>query len=149
MVICLERAAESHMAQLMPLPLTISCFSKIRIGFTFLVPAHLVCPGKGPLNGCCCCSILTSYIRSVLDKPWLAGHSLDLLIHLPRNQPSGIIVAIIPLLLFSYWCQSIRIFTTFRKKFAHWPHPSLSKGHNSSVVCKLMWQICFSYVQVP
>jgi len=39
-VICLERGADLHMAQLMPLPLTISCFSKIQIGFTFLVPAH-------------------------------------------------------------------------------------------------------------
>jgi len=28
------------MAQLMPLPLIVSCFSKIQIGFTFLVPAH-------------------------------------------------------------------------------------------------------------
>jgi len=34
------------MAQLMPLPLTVSCFSKIQIGFTFLVPAHLGSPGK-------------------------------------------------------------------------------------------------------
>ena len=34
------------MAQLMPLPLTVSCFSKIHIGFTFLVPAHLGIPGK-------------------------------------------------------------------------------------------------------
>ena len=33
------------MAQLMPLPLTVSCFSKIQIGFTFLVPAHLGSPG--------------------------------------------------------------------------------------------------------
>jgi len=40
MVICLERDADLHMAQLMPLPLTVSCFSKIQIGFTFLVPAH-------------------------------------------------------------------------------------------------------------
>jgi len=29
-----------HMVQLIPLPLTVSCFSKIQIGFTFLVPAH-------------------------------------------------------------------------------------------------------------
>jgi len=36
MVICLERDADLHMAQLMPLPLTVSCFSKIQIGFTFL-----------------------------------------------------------------------------------------------------------------
>jgi len=41
-----------HMAQLMPLPLTVSCFSKIQIGFTFLVPAHPVVPEKGPLNVC-------------------------------------------------------------------------------------------------
>ena len=40
MVICLERGADLHMAQLMPLPLTVTCFSTIQIGFTFLVPAH-------------------------------------------------------------------------------------------------------------
>ena len=54
MVICLERDADLHMAQLMPLPLIVSCFSKIQIGFTFLVLAHLGSPGKGPLNGCVC-----------------------------------------------------------------------------------------------
>ena len=43
-----------HVVQLMALPLTVSCFSKIQIGFTFLVPAHLVVPDKGPLNGCVC-----------------------------------------------------------------------------------------------
>jgi len=40
-VIYLERSADLHIAQLMPLPLTVSCFSEIQIGFTFLVPAHL------------------------------------------------------------------------------------------------------------
>jgi len=40
MVICLERDADLHVAQLMPLPLTASCFSKIQIRFTFLLPAH-------------------------------------------------------------------------------------------------------------
>jgi len=40
MVICLERDADLHMAQLMPLPLTVFCFSKIQIGFTFLLPAQ-------------------------------------------------------------------------------------------------------------
>ena len=52
MVICLERGADLHTARLMPLPLTVSCFSKIQIGFTFLVLAHLGSPRKGPLNGC-------------------------------------------------------------------------------------------------
>ena len=54
MVICLERGADLHMAQLMPLPLTVSCFSKIEIGFTFLVPAHPGSLDKGLLNGCVC-----------------------------------------------------------------------------------------------
>jgi len=30
-VVCLELGADLHMAQLMPLPLTVSCFSKIQI----------------------------------------------------------------------------------------------------------------------
>jgi len=46
MVICLERGADLHMFQLIPLPLTVSCFSKIWIGFAFLVPPHLGSPGK-------------------------------------------------------------------------------------------------------
>jgi len=45
-VVCLERGADLHMAQLMPLPLTVSCSSKILIGSTFLVPAYPGCPGK-------------------------------------------------------------------------------------------------------
>ena len=45
-VICLGRGAHLHIAQLMPLPLTVSCFSKIQIGFTFLVPSHLGSPGQ-------------------------------------------------------------------------------------------------------
>ena len=48
-VICLERSADLHMAQLMSLPLTVSCFSKIQIGFTFLVPTH-----QGSVCVCVC-----------------------------------------------------------------------------------------------
>jgi len=40
------RGADLHTAQLIPLPLTVSCFSKIQIGFAFLVPAHLGSPGQ-------------------------------------------------------------------------------------------------------
>ena len=53
MVICLEQGAGLHMAQLMPLPLTVSCFSKIQIGFTFLVPAHPGSPGKRAVKRVC------------------------------------------------------------------------------------------------
>jgi len=54
-VICLERGAYLRMAQLMPLPLTVSCFSKIQIGFTFLVPAYPGSPGKRAVKGVCVC----------------------------------------------------------------------------------------------
>jgi len=55
-VICLERGADLHTAQLMPLPLTVSCFSKIHIGFTFLVPAHLRSLGKRAVKRVCALS---------------------------------------------------------------------------------------------
>ena len=53
MAICQEQGADLHTAQLMPLPLTVSCFSKIEIGFTFLVPAHLSSPGKKAVKRVC------------------------------------------------------------------------------------------------
>jgi len=66
MVICLERDADLHMAQLMPLPLTVSCFSKIQIGFTFLVPAHPDSPGKRAVKWMCVCvSHLCDFISGV------------------------------------------------------------------------------------
>jgi len=57
-VICLERGADLHMAQLMSLPLTVSCFSEIQIGFSFLVPAHLGSPGKRAVKRVCVCVCL-------------------------------------------------------------------------------------------
>ena len=57
-VICLELGADLHMAQLMPLLLTVSCFSKIQIGFTFLVPAHLGSPGQRAVKRVCVCVYL-------------------------------------------------------------------------------------------
>ena len=57
MVICLERDADLHMAQLMSLPLNVSCFCKIQIGFTFLVLAHPGSPGKRATKRVCVCSV--------------------------------------------------------------------------------------------
>jgi len=54
-VICLKRGADLYMTQLMPVPLTISCFSKIQIGFTFLVPAHPGSPGQSAVKWVCVC----------------------------------------------------------------------------------------------
>jgi len=54
-VIRLERGADLHTAQLMPLSLTVYCFSEIRIGFTFVVPAHLSSPGQRAVERVCVC----------------------------------------------------------------------------------------------
>jgi len=56
-VICLDRGADLHIAQLMPLLLTVSCFSKIQIGFTFLVPANLGSTGKRAVKQVCECNV--------------------------------------------------------------------------------------------
>jgi len=55
MVICLQRGADLHMAQLMPLPLTASYFSEIQIMvLPFWYQLTMAVPDKGPLNGCVC-----------------------------------------------------------------------------------------------
>jgi len=53
MVICLERGADLHMAQLTSLPLTVSCFSKIQISLTFLVLVHPGSPGQRAVKRAC------------------------------------------------------------------------------------------------
>ena len=78
MVICLERDADLHMAQLMPLTLTVSCFSKIQIGFTFLVLAHLGSPGKRAVKRVCVCHYFPS---GLLLPPQLIRVLLPILLH--------------------------------------------------------------------
>ena len=60
------------MAQLMPLPLTASCFSKIQIGFTFLVPAHPSSPGKRTVKWVC---VVTNHSATYVDV-WLNCQAL-------------------------------------------------------------------------
>ena len=70
-VICMERGADLHMAQRMPLPLTVSCFSKIQIGFTFLIPAHPGSLGKRVVKRMCVCVcmyVLLTYLLFVLQQ---------------------------------------------------------------------------------
>jgi len=61
--ICLERGADLHMAQLIPLPLTVSCFSKIQIGFIFPVPARPGSPGKRAVKHACVCVCVCACVR--------------------------------------------------------------------------------------
>ena len=68
------------MAQLMPLPLTVSCFSEIQIGFTLLVPAYPGSPGKGPLNGCVFLFVYSTFL--------LIGECMLLLLELAFSKQS-------------------------------------------------------------
>jgi len=80
-VICLQRSADLHTAQLMPLPLTVSCFGKIQMGFTVLVPAHLGSPGQRAVKQhvacvCVCVCVLTLLVgrqegHPACKKPWV------------------------------------------------------------------------------
>jgi len=71
MVTCLELSANLHMAQLMPLPLTVSCFSKIRLVLPFWYRLTRVVLEKGPLNGCVCvchgCVLCTALVKFAFD----------------------------------------------------------------------------------
>jgi len=78
MVICLELGADLHMAQLMPLPLTVSCFSKIQIDFTFLVQADPGSPGK---IVCVCVCVCACCVRACVRACLVCG---GFQLHLPN-----------------------------------------------------------------
>ena len=69
MVICLEQGADLHTAQLMPLPLTVSCFSKIQIGFAFLVPAHPGSPRQRAVKRVCVVGERSTFFTENTQKP--------------------------------------------------------------------------------
>ena len=81
MVSCLETGADLHIAQLMPLPLTISCFSKIQIGIAFLVPAHPGSPGKKAVKHVCVCvyhaTVQKLLVRQVLTISMVRSWSFE------------------------------------------------------------------------
>jgi len=80
MVIYLERGADLHTAQLMSLPLTVSCSSKIQIVFTFLVPAHLGSPGKRAVKWVCVCVCLPHLFKKVFCQ-----HGIVFVKHKTKN----------------------------------------------------------------
>ena len=94
------------MAQQMPLPLTVSCFSKIQIGFTSLVPAHPGSPGKGPLNVCVCgvcvcASDDAAYVYNTGAKRNAAmTYSARLITHRVRGKGSNSVVSVRPFVCF-------------------------------------------------
>jgi len=67
-VICLVQCAVLHTAQQMPLPLTVTWFSKIQIGFTFIVPAHPGSPGQRAVKRVCVCQPMYSLSHTGVDS---------------------------------------------------------------------------------
>ena len=87
MVICLEQGADLHTAQLMPLPLNVSCFCKIQIGFTFLVPAYPGSPGQRAVKWVCVCVcvIVTCGITVLVDNMFLTESNYRVCCCKPRD----------------------------------------------------------------
>ena len=78
MVICLEQGADLHIAQLKPLPLTVSCFSKIQIGFSFLVLAHPGSPRQRAIKRVCVCVFLVlAYLGSPRQRANKHVHAIS------------------------------------------------------------------------
>jgi len=69
-LISLENLSSS-LFQLMPLPLTVSCFSKIQIGFTFLVLARPGSPGRSAVKWVCVCLFREIHSSILLTHPLL------------------------------------------------------------------------------
>jgi len=77
----LERGADLHVAQLMPLPLTVSCFSKIQIGSTFLVPAHRGSRGQRAVKWVCVVVVVVQLVENVFlfriaASGWIGTHNI-------------------------------------------------------------------------
>ena len=76
MVMCLEQGADLHMAQLMPLPLTVFRFSEIQIGLTFLVLDYLGNPGQRAIKCVCMCvrACVRAYVRACVRASILCSY---------------------------------------------------------------------------
>ena len=86
MVICLEQGADLHLAQLMPLPLTVPCFRKSRLVPPFWYRLTWVVPEKGPLNGCvcvrACACVCDEYLSTEYSHLQLASPLRELACHM-------------------------------------------------------------------
>ena len=89
MVICLERGVDLHMDQRIPLPLTVSCFSKIQIGFIFLVPAHLGSTGQRPVKRVCVYVCVYDNIKHAALQAW---YKISVSANIPQLLPASDII---------------------------------------------------------
>ena len=138
MVICLELGADLHMAQLMPLPLTVFCFSKIQIGFAFLVPAHLGSPGKRAVKRVCVC--VCTYVLTIIiykDKNYFPK-SIGKGVGAAYTCLSSLSWPLHPISFPSFHFQSICPFQSLRFHFPFFPpHSCFQASATSTVMLQL------------
>ena len=82
--------ADLHMAQLMPLPLTVSCFSKIQTGFTFLVPAHPGSPGQRAVIRVCVCLLVNLLFSICFAIGYIHSGEIKIFIFILTSVGSGL-----------------------------------------------------------
>jgi len=153
------------MAQLMLLPLTVSCFSKIKIGFTFLVPAHLGSPGKRAVKRVSVClslnrlSSMPLYMEAIREDSHTPGRGMHVMIKTSHKETyvvsgTGFLWPDAHL-SYNQWCQNTKGNSKHWCKSVTWHHPFLIHHHSIwktemslnpplGTVCRTMWSlICF------
>ena len=154
--ICLEWGADLHMAQLMPLPLTVSCFSKSQIGFTFLVPAHPGSPGQRVVKRVCVCgwhlfgSFCSQLCSWVIDlNLWCIGTKL--IDSIFQMTAAVLFLETVPFFRNLYYCFQVFILCIIYSSFASGPlifeclkQPFLHVSNYGIVLC--MPTCCFCHM---
>ena len=82
---CLQRGADLHMAQLMPLLLNVSCFSKIQVGFTFLILAHPGSPRQRAVEWVCVCVVSAVMTQEVSENSFTCKVHMNM--HMAQMMP--------------------------------------------------------------
>jgi len=146
MVICLEQGAGLHTAQLMPLPLTVSCSSKIQIRFTFLVPAHPGSPGQRTVKrmySMYVCTMTKDTLFSDFLKSYCAVHNCcEWLIGISAKRTSTRGIVGCRLVLAGCWSES------HRRAVPVWHHsqnPRTVHGHNGYYIFHLLYINLFGF----
>ena len=107
------------MAQLMPLPRTVSCFTKTQIGFTFLVPAHLGSPGKRAVKRVCVCvcygyKSTTHRLQYVQNSHKDSGHTPQIPhVMVTLTYENHALCSIGQILCVHWWCSSVILLLTW------------------------------------
>jgi len=124
-----------HTVQLMPLPLTVSCFSKIQIDFAFLVPAHLGSPGQRAVKRVRACVRACNACSSVIELQFHLQLSMMDVVLDYRN-------------CYCYVVGDFHCFSVRMPRFSVMRVAELNRVTNKSQPCAEVTECCISYFDV-